>query len=79
MGVGGGTYVGSDSCGVAGTGIVWRPRMRYAGGGVGNGDTEGPLCGVGGGNSSCAIGERSGAVTAIGGTVTPEGRVTPLI
>jgi hypothetical protein len=54
--------------------------MRYAGGGEGssNGDTEGPLLGVGE-NSSCTFGERSGWVTAIGGTVTPEGRVTLLI
>lgn len=78
IGVGGGRDTASDSGGVAGTGIGWRPRMRYTGGGVGNGDTEGPLCGVGG-SSSCATGERSGAVTAMGGTVTPEGRVTLLI
>lgn len=52
--------------------------MRYAGGGEANGDTEGPLFGVGG-NSSCTFGERSGWVTAKGGTVTPGRSVTLLI
>jgi len=42
------------------------------GGGDGNGGTEGPLCGVGGYSSWC-LGERDGAVTATGGTVTPGG------
>jgi hypothetical protein len=47
------------------------------GGGDGNGGTEGPLCGVGG-YSSWYTGERFGAVTAAGGSVTPKGSLTHL-
>lgn len=47
------------------------------GGGDRNGDTEGPLCGVDG-YSSWYFGEREGAVMATGGTVTPDGSLTPL-
>lgn len=47
------------------------------GGGDGNGGTEGPLSGVGGYSSWC-IGERVGAVTATGGTVTPDGSLMHL-
>lgn len=42
-----------------------------------NGDSKGPLCGVGGYSSMC-FGERDSAVIATGGTVTPGGSLTHL-